>query len=74
MTTYSNERSTLGKIVTWLFLAIFAIAALKLAFWVVGAAFGLGALLLFTLGPILLVGWLLYKLIDWLGSGSSTTY
>jgi hypothetical protein len=61
MSTY-GEKSLLGKLVTWFFIALFAIAALKLAFWVFGAALGIGAWLFFTVGPILLVGWVVMKL------------
>ena len=61
MSTY-GEKSLLSKLVTWFFIALFAIAALKLAFWVFGAALGIGAWLFFTVGPILLVGWLVMKL------------
>jgi hypothetical protein len=67
MGSYDGERSLLGTLVSWLFVALLAIAALKLAFWVFGAALGLGAWLLFTLGPILLVGWLVVKLVRYLG-------
>lgn len=62
MSTYANGNgTTLGKLVTWFFVALLAIAALKLAFWVVGAAVGIGFWLIFTIGPILLVGWLAMK-------------
>lgn len=67
MSTYNGEKTLLGKMVTWLFVALLAIAALKLAFWVVGAAIGIGTWVLFTIGPILLVGWLVIKLVRWLG-------
>ncbi len=67
MTTYRNERSLLGKLATWFFVALLAIAALKMAFWVVGAAVGIGTWMLFTVGPILLVGWLVLKLVRRLG-------
>lgn len=62
MTTYNGDKSLLSKMITWFFVALLAIAALKLAFWVFGAALGLGAWLLFTFGPVLLVGWLVVKL------------
>lgn len=62
----NGERSLLGTLVSWFFVALLAIAALKLAFWVFGAALGLGAWLLFTVGPILLVGWLIVKLVRYL--------
>ena len=67
MGSYDGERSLLSTMISWLLVALLAIAALKLAFWVFGAALGIGAWLLFTLGPILLVGWLVVKLVRWLG-------
>lgn len=63
----NGERSLLGTLVSWFFVALLAIAALKLAFWVFGAALGIGAWLLFTVGPILLIGWLVVKLVRYLG-------
>ena len=76
MGTYDNgEKTLLGKLVTWFFVALLAIAALKLAFWVFGAALGFGMMLIFRLGPILLVGWLVMKLIRYFSRPSSeTTY
>jgi hypothetical protein len=67
MTTYSNRGSLAGKLVTWFVVAVMAIAAIKVAFWAVSLALALGAFLLFTIGPILLVGWLVVKLARWLG-------
>lgn len=63
MSTYESNGTLLGRLVTWILVAILAIAALKLAFWVVGAVMGVGFWLLFTLGPILLVGWLVIKVL-----------
>ena len=60
--TNDGERSLLGTLISWFFVALLAIAALKLAFWVFGAALGIGTWLLFTVGPILLVGWLIVKI------------
>lgn len=62
MSTYTREKSLLSTLVTWFFVAILAIAALKMAFWVLGVVVGLGFHLLFTLGPILLVGWLVIRI------------
>ena len=62
MGTYYGEKTMLGQLITWFFIALLAIAALKLAFWVFGAALGLGMMLIFKLGPILLVGWLVIKI------------
>jgi hypothetical protein len=61
MSTYDGEKSLLSKIVTWVVAALVALALIKLAFWVFGAALGIGAWLLFTVGPILLVGWIVVK-------------
>lgn len=65
MSTY-ERKSLLSRLVTWFFVALLVIAALKLSFWVFGAALGMGAWLLFTFGPILLVGWLVVKLVRYL--------
>lgn len=71
MSNYGNNGTLLGRMVTWFLVALLAIAALKLAFWVVGAAVGIGIWALFTIGPILLVGWLVMKLLG-LGRREST--
>jgi hypothetical protein len=63
MSANGNGGSTVGRLITWFFVALLAIAALKLAFWVVGLALGIGALILFTVVPILLVGWLAMKVV-----------
>lgn len=62
MSTYGNNGTLLGRMVTWFLVALLAIAALKLAFWVVGAAVGIGIWALFTIGPILFIGWLVMKI------------
>lgn len=59
-----SERSMLGKIITIFIVAVVAIALLRLTFWVLSVTFGLGAWLLFTLGPILLVGWIAMKVVQ----------
>lgn len=74
MSTYDNNGSLLGRMVTWFLVALLAIAALKLAFWVVGAAVGVGIWALVTIGPILLVGWLVMKLLRLGGSSRTGTY
>ena len=63
MGTYDRDKTLLGQVITWVLVALVALAVLKLAFWVVGVAFGLGAWLLFTIGPVLLVGWVVMKII-----------
>ena len=67
MGSYDGERSLLSTLISWFLVALLAIAALKLAFWVFGAALGFGAWMLFTVGPILLIGWLVIKLVRWMG-------
>jgi hypothetical protein len=62
-----GEKSAFSRVISWVLVALLAIAALKLGFWVFGAALGLGAWLLFTVGPLLLIGWLVVKLLRWLG-------
>jgi len=66
-TTDRGDRSLLGRLLTWFLVALLAIAALKLALWAVGVALGIGTWLLFSVGPILLVGWLVLKALRWLG-------
>ncbi len=69
MTTYySSEKSFASKVLTWFFVAVAAIAVLKLAFWVFGVALGIGGFLLFTIGPILLVGWVIVKVFRYFGT------
>jgi hypothetical protein len=73
MGTYNGEKTMLGQLVTWAFVALLALAAIKLAFWVFGAALGLGMMammLIFRLAPIILVGWLVVKLIRYLSRPS----
>lgn len=74
MSTYDNNGTLLGRMVTWFFVALLAIAALKLAFWVLGAAVGVGFWLIFTVGPILFVGWLVMKLLRLCTRNGDTGY
>jgi len=60
-----NNRSMMGTLLTWIFTAVLLIVAIKVVFWVLGIALGLGALLLMIalkVLPALLVGWLALKL------------
>lgn len=63
MGTYDDNNSLLGTLITWFFVAVLAIALIKLSFWVFGVVLGIGTFLFFTVGPILLVGWLIIKMI-----------
>ena len=64
----SEEKSLLGRIVTWTVIGILAVLAIRLAahllgflMGIVGMVFGLVTFLLFTVGPLILVGWLAMK-------------
>lgn len=57
----AENRTLLQQIVTWTIVGILAVLALKLVAGILGMAFGLVSFLLFTVGPILLVGWLAVK-------------
>ncbi|MDX1674690.1 MAG: hypothetical protein R3314_07850 [Longimicrobiales bacterium] len=56
-----HDTSLLKQILTWSVVGIVAVLALKLVFRLMGMAFGLVSFLLFTVGPILLIGWLAVK-------------
>ena len=63
-----ENKSLLSRILTWAIIAIVAVFALKLAVRLLGFVFGLfgiavslASFLLFTLGPVILLGWLLVK-------------
>lgn len=64
----SENKSLLSRIFTWVVVGILAILALKLAGWLlgflfglVGMVFGLAIFLVFTVAPILLLGWISLK-------------
>lgn len=57
----TEKKSLFKQVLTWTVVGIVAVLALKLVLGLVGAAFGLVGFLLFTVGPILLVGWLAMK-------------
>ncbi|MBW3553637.1 MAG: hypothetical protein KY466_09005 [Gemmatimonadetes bacterium] len=64
----SENRSLFGRILTWTVVGILAVIALKIAVRLIAFAVGLAGMvlgvamfLLFTLGPIVLLGWLAMK-------------
>lgn len=57
----TEERSLLSRVVTWTLLAVLAIVAIKVVLHLVGVVLGLTGFLLFTVAPIVLVGWLALK-------------
>lgn len=68
------DRPLLARIVTWLIAGLVIILVLRLAFFLLGNLIGIGMFLLFTLVPILLVGWLAMKLWNRLGTGSRSDF
>lgn len=56
-----QDKSLLKQALTWIVVGIVAIMAIKLVLGLLGMAFGLISFLLFTVGPIILVGWLAMK-------------
>lgn len=56
-----QDKSLLKQALTWIVVGIVAIMAIKLVLGLLGMAFGLVSFLLFTVGPIILVGWLAVK-------------
>lgn len=64
----SENRSLFGRILTWTVVGILALVALKIAVRVAAFAIGLAGMVLgvamfvlFTVGPIVLLGWLAVK-------------
>lgn len=63
-----DDRLTIGTVLTWIVIGILAIVAIRIALHlagivlgIFGVVLGIAAFLLFTLGPIILVGWLAMK-------------
>lgn len=57
----AENKSLFKQVLTWTVVGILALLAIKFVLGLVGMAFGLVTFLLFTVGPILLVGWLAMK-------------
>lgn len=64
----SETKSLLRRFVTWTIIGVLAVIAIRLALrligflmGLVGMALGLVMFLLFTVGPVLLLGWLAVK-------------
>ena len=74
MNTFENQGITLGKVLTWIVIGIVAIIVIKLALSLAGFVIGLGFMALFTLGPIILIGWLILKVLRYFSreSGDAT--
>lgn len=70
MTEYGSRQSTLGRVVKWLVIGIVAIVAFRVGLFLLGAAVKASFFVLFTLGPIVLVGWLVWRMLRYLGRNS----
>lgn len=56
-----ENTSLLGKVVTWTIIGVVALLAIKVVLGVLGMVLGLAGFVLFTVGPIILLGWLAIK-------------
>lgn len=63
--------SWLGLLVMGIVIVALSLVALKVVFAVLGVVFGIGTFLLFTLAPILLVGWLVIKALRYFSRDTS---
>ncbi len=57
----AENKSLFKQVLIWTVVGILALLAIKFVLGLLGMAFGLVTFLLFTVGPILLVGWLAVK-------------
>jgi hypothetical protein len=61
MKSYEGDRSTVGRILTWIVIGVLAIVAIKVALALAGMVLGFTFVALFTIGPVVLIGWLIVK-------------
>jgi hypothetical protein len=71
--TTRTDRSPMRSVLTLLAIGIAAIVALKIAFGIAALVIGLFFTALFTLGPILLVGWIILKALRFFTRESEAT-
>jgi hypothetical protein len=56
-----DNNSPVATLIKWAILVVVAVVALKLVLGLLGIVLGFAAFLLFTVAPIVLVGWLIMK-------------
>jgi hypothetical protein len=56
-----DDNSPVATLIKWAILVVVAVVALKLVLGLLGIVLGFAAFLLFTVAPIVLVGWLIMK-------------
>jgi hypothetical protein len=66
--------SILSKLLIWTVAGVLALVALKLALALFGFVVGIGAFLLFTVGPLILIGWLALKAWEYLRGREHEAY
>lgn len=62
MSAYSNG-SLFGTMVRWLIVGFLALIAIKVGLALLGVMVGLAMTLLFTFGPLMLLGWAVLKFV-----------
>lgn len=62
MSDYNNG-GTFSKLIKWLVVGFLAIIALRVGLFILGAAVKVSLALVFTLGPLVLIGWLVMKML-----------
>jgi hypothetical protein len=72
MSTNSGE-SGFGTAVKWVIIGLVALFALRIGLFALGFVTRFALSALFTLGPILLVGWLVLKLLRHFARDTTTT-
>jgi hypothetical protein len=70
----SGNGSILSKLLVWTVAGVLALVALKLALALFGFVVGIGAFLLFTVGPLILIGWLALKAWEYLRGREHEAY
>ncbi|MQA90549.1 MAG: hypothetical protein GEU90_09980 [Gemmatimonas sp.] len=66
MSGYEKDGGLPGKLLTWLVVGVLAVVALKVGLVVGGFVLRLGFSALFTLGPIVLLGWVVWKVVRYM--------
>jgi hypothetical protein len=68
-----NCRIDIATIATWVIIGVAAVFALKIGLLLFGVVSKVALFALFTLGPILLVGWLVMKALRWFTRDTAPT-
>ena len=66
MSGYDDSGFTLSRLLKWLVIGLIAIIALRLGFVALGMLLQFGLYALVKVGPILLIGWLVLKVLRYM--------